>query len=137
MVANQADEIDLVNGKLDDQLKKLKEIQLRQILDNESEYWNAYSLAREVVNNDGTDDTSGAHWADQWFFDFSNWIGDGLLGDDTSSIVTPTYDKRVDEILDGIIQYSDFLGQGEFRLKPNARPIIYADDLALTYDEKL
>jgi TP901 family phage tail tape measure protein len=90
LVGDEASGLDLVNGKLDEELIKLKEIQLLKAQNNSSDYVAAYSSARKSFDSANVRDTSDAGWA-QWT--------NGLPGNNYE-LVVKGYDKAADKILD-------------------------------------
>lgn len=69
LVDGETSGLDLVNGKLDDQLLKLKQIQLEEAKRNQSDYIAGYSSARKSADDAyvrNADDAGWAEWAANW-----------------------------------------------------------------------
>lgn len=69
LVDGETSGLDLVNGKLDDQLLKLKQIQLEEAKRNQSDYIAGYSSARKSADDAyvrNVDDAGWAEWAANW-----------------------------------------------------------------------
>ena len=90
LVSVETQGLDLVNGQLDDQLAKLKEIQKEQAKQNLNDYLDAYSDARTSYEQAYFRDVSGAGWA-EWA---ANWAG--------AEIVVEGYDEAADKILKNV-----------------------------------
>lgn len=71
LVDGETSGLDLVNGKLDDQLIKLKQIQLEEAKRNQSDYIAGYSAAKKSSEDAYVRDVGDAGWA-EWA---ANWAG--------------------------------------------------------------
>jgi len=69
LVSGEVDGLDLVNGKLDDQILKLKQLQLEEVKTQQSDFVAAYSEAKKSYNNAyvrDVEDSGWASWASSW-----------------------------------------------------------------------
>jgi len=77
LVDSEVDGLDLVNGKLDEQIVKLKQLQLEDAKTAQSDFVSAYSKAKDSYNDAYVRDVGDAGWA-EWA---ANWGGLDLVVD--------------------------------------------------------
>lgn len=127
LVGTQATNLDLVNGKLDEQLAKLKDISEQQLTDNISTYRDAYNTAKE-----NTRQNSALHegfWTDNIFGGSDYLIDYGLLPtneglkNSVENIIKDVIQNKYGEVWNGYGSYSfDFskVGEDDFKSRIDA-----------------
>lgn len=90
LVSGEVDGLDLVNGKLDDQILKLKQLQLEEAKTQQSDFVATYSEAKNSYNDAYVRDVEDAGWA-TWA---ANWAGLDLVVDG--------WDEEAAEIINSI-----------------------------------
>ncbi|MCH5300211.1 MAG: phage tail tape measure protein [Ruminococcus sp.] len=127
LVGSQADNLDLVNGKLDEELAKLQSISKQQLKNDIATYRDAYNNAKEDTRNKST--MHEGFWMDNIFggsdylIDYNILPQDENLKNSVQNIIKEVIESKYGEVWNGYGSYSfnfSKVGDNDFQSRIDA-----------------